>query len=94
MKGCDFVFHTWQEDNCWYPAYITFNTFTESCDAACAERIPGEGGVMPMLSFNFILGLNFLFFCFKIIIIHYHTQKQKIIKFKPRIELNHNTYIY
>ena len=70
------------------------STFTESCDAACAERIPGEGGVMPMLSFNFILGLNFLFFCFKIIIVHYRTQKQKIIKFKPRIKLNHNTYIY
>jgi len=24
------------------------STFTESCDAACAERIPGEGGVMPI----------------------------------------------
>ena len=45
------------------------------------------------LRFNFILGLNFIFFCFKIIIIHYHTQKQKKIKFKPRIKLNHNTYI-
>ena len=45
-----------------------------------------------MLWFNFILGLNFIFFCFKLIIIHYHTQKQKKIKFKPRIKLNHNTY--
>ena len=45
------------------------------------------------LWFNFILGLNFIFFCFKLIIIHYHTQKQKKIKFKPRIKLNHNTYI-
>ena len=27
------------------------------------------------LWFNFILGLNFIFFCFKLIIIHYHTQK-------------------
>ena len=35
---------------------------------------------------------KFLFFCFKIIIIHYHTQKQKIIKFKPKIKLNHNIY--
>ena len=46
-----------------------------------------------MLWFNFILGLNFIFFCFKLIIIHYHTQKQKKIKFKPRIKLNHNIYI-
>ena len=47
-----------------------------------------------MLWFNFILGLNFIFFCFKLIIIHYHTQKQKKIKFKPRIKLNHKKYIY
>ena len=33
-----------------------------------------------MLWFNFILG-------FKVIIIHYHTPKQEIIKFKPRIYL-------
>ena len=38
-----------------------------------------------MLWFDFILGLNFILFCFKLIIIHYHTQKQKKIKFK----LNH-----
>ena len=30
-----------------------------------------------MLRFNFILGLNFIFLCSKLIIIHYHTQKQK-----------------
>ena len=47
-----------------------------------------------MLWFNMILGLNFISFCFKLIIIHYHTQKQKEIKFKPRIKLNHNIYIY
>ena len=45
-----------------------------------------------MLWFNFILGLNFILFCFKLIIIHYHTQKQRKIKFKPRIKLNHNIY--
>ena len=27
------------------------------------------------LWFNFVLGLNFTFFCFKLIIIYYHTQK-------------------
>ena len=48
--------------------------------------------VLYMLWFNFILGLNFIFFCFKLIIIHYHTQKQRKIKFKPRIKLNHNIY--
>ena len=43
-----------------------------------------------MLWFNFILGLNFIFFCFKLIIIHYDTQKQRKMKFQPRIKLNHN----
>ena len=46
-----------------------------------------------MLWLNFILGSNFIFLCFKLIIIHYNTQKQKKIKFEPRIKLNHNTYI-
>ena len=46
-----------------------------------------------MLWFNFILGLNFIFFCFKIIITNYHTQKQKKIQVEPRIQLNHNIYI-
>ena len=45
-----------------------------------------------MLWFNFIPGLIFIFFCFKLIIIYYHTQKQKKIKIKPRIKLNHNIY--
>ena len=31
------------------------------------------------------LWLKFYFLCFKVIIIHYHTQKQRKIKFKPRI---------
>ena len=46
-----------------------------------------------MLWFNFILGLIFLFFCFKLIIIDYNTQKQKKIKIKPKTKLNHNIYI-
>ena len=55
----------------------------------CRTIIP-----IDMLWLNFILGLNFIFFCFKLIIIHYHTQKQKKIKFKPRIKFNHNRYIH
>ena len=43
-----------------------------------------------MLWFNFILGLNFTSLCFKLIIIYYHAPKQREIKFKPRIKLNHN----
>ena len=43
-----------------------------------------------VLWFNFILGLNFITLCFKLIIIHHHTQKQREIKFKPRIKLNQN----
>ena len=46
-----------------------------------------------MLWFNFILGLVFIFLCSKLIIINYHTPKQKKIKIKPRIKLNHNIYI-
>ena len=34
---------------------------------------------LTMLWFNFILGLNFIFFCFKVTTIHYHTQKQRKI---------------
>jgi len=56
-----------------------------------------------MLWLNFILGLNFISLCFrliiihyyspKLIIIHYHNQKQREMKFKPRIKLNHNIYL-
>ena len=46
-----------------------------------------------MLWFNFTPGLNFDFLCFKLIIIYYHTQTQRKIKFKPGIKLNHNIYI-
>ena len=47
---------------------------------------------MDMLRFNFILGSNFIFLCFKLIIIYYNTQKQKTIKFEPKIKLNRNKY--
>ena len=43
-----------------------------------------------MLWFSFILGSNFIFLCFKLIIIHYNTQEQKKRKFEPRIKLNPN----
>ena len=46
---------------------------------------------MHMLWFNFILGSNFIFLCFKLIIIHNHAQKQRKIKFEPMKKLNHNT---
>ena len=44
-----------------------------------------------MLLFNFILSLIFIFLCSRLIIIHFYTQKQRKIKLKPRIKLNHNT---
>ena len=46
-----------------------------------------------VVRFNFILGLNFIFFCFKLIIIHYHTQKQRIREFKPRIKLSQHIHL-
>ena len=45
-----------------------------------------------MLWFSFFFGLNFIFLCLKLIIMHYHTPKQRKIKFKPRKKLNHNRY--
>ena len=45
-----------------------------------------------MLQFNFILGLNYIFLCFKHIIIHYKGEKKGEIKFKPRTKLSHNIY--
>ena len=46
---------------------------------------------MYMLWLNFILGLKFIFLCFNLIIIHYHTPEQGKMKFKPRIKLNYCT---
>ena len=43
--------------------------------------------LVHMLWFNFILGLNFIFLCFKLIIIHYHTTKTKENKFKPKVKI-------
>ena len=40
----------------------------------------------------FILGLNFILLCLKSIIIHFHTPKQRNIKLKLRIKLNHNIW--
>ena len=47
-----------------------------------------------VLWFNFIIGLTFIFLCFKLIIIYYHAQKQRKIKIKPRIKLNHNICVH
>ena len=52
------------------------------------------GWKLHMLWLKFILGLNFISLCFKLIIIHFHTPKQREIKFKPRIKLNHNIYMH
>ena len=38
--------------------------------------------VQDMLWFNFILGLNFTFFCSKLVLIHNHTQEESKLEFK------------
>ena len=48
--------------------------------------------LMSMLWFSCILGSNCIFLGFKLIIIYYHTQKQRKRKFKPKTKLNHNIY--
>ena len=39
--------------------------------------------------FNWVLSC-IIFHCFMLIIKHYHTPKQGIIEFNPKIKLNHN----
>ena len=54
----------------------------------------GQEGSLYVLWFNFILGLKFISFVSnKFIIIHYSTQKQKNIKLKSKIKLNHNIHL-
>ena len=43
----------------------------------------------PWFKFSFLLFQTH----YHVIIIHYHTQKQKKRKFEPRIKLNHNIYM-
>ena len=43
----------------------------------------------PWFTFSFLLFQTH----YHVIIIHYHTQKQKKRKFEPRIKLNHNIYM-
>ena len=45
---------------------------------------------MYVFWFNFILGLIIIFFCFKLIIIHYHAQKLKKLGINPKIKWNQN----
>ena len=45
---------------------------------------------MYVFWFNFILGLIIIFFCFKLIIIHYHAQKLKKLEINPKIKWNQN----
>ena len=52
-------------------------------------KFASPGFIVFLLWLNFILGLNFIFLCFRLILIYYHTEKQRKIKFEPRI-----TYMY
>ena len=49
--------------------------------------------IVKLKWFNFVLGLNFIFFCFGVWYCTVMILKQKKIKFKPRIKLNHNIVI-
>ena len=51
------------------------------------------GTVMYMLWFNFILGLNVISLCFGYGNNMIMSLRQREIKLKPRIKLNHNIYI-
>ena len=43
---------------------------------------------------NVLIGLDFIHFCFKLIIIHIHTTKHSEIKFRSRLKLNQNIDSY
>ena len=64
----------------------TGHTFQDFC---CSVRSPKRSATMYVLWFNFILRLNFIFFCFWVWLCMIMSLKQKKIKFKPRIKLNH-----
>ena len=49
--------------------------------------------MMYLLWLNIILGLNCTSLGSKLITIHYYTPKQREIKLKPGLKLNHNIYI-
>ena len=51
------------------------------------------GNVLEMNEIKIML-MFLIFSCFKFIIIHYHTQKQKKLKIKPIKKLNVNIIIY
>ena len=66
---------------CYRPALLNKKTY--SCSLAY------------MLWFSFILGSNFLFFCFDMVMHNNNmimSLKQKKRKFEPRMKLNHNIY--
>ena len=95
FRQCNVIFIVWK--NCC--------SELEKCIVNCIYHVPfnlkgdlkNQFAVVSMLLcwFNFILGFNFTFFCFKLINMHYHTPKQKKLKSQPRtklIEPQHNLY--
>ena len=77
----------WQECPWLQHWKIAARTASESRKALTAQTC------LPVI-FMFMLWFNFISLCFKLIIIHYHTPKQREIKFEPRIKLNHNIYMF
>ena len=65
----------------------------ESCAHYIFNQLAGGYVVVqfyPWFKFSFLLFQTH----YHVIIIHYHTQKQKKRKFEPRIKLNHNRYSF
>ena len=63
-------------------------------DGEILRRLPSNLGVYVVVQFYPWFKFSFLLFQthYHVIIIHFHTQKQKKRKFEPRIKLNHNIY--
>ena len=64
--------------------------FASTRNAVIFKSKPFKAKDVYMLRSSFLLGLSSFSHCFRLIIIHYHSQKQRKIEFKPRMKLNHN----
>ena len=76
------------------PPFISKKGSHLSQDNECTiQSTPGSGYVYIYVVVQFYPWFKFYFPLFQTHYQHYHTQKQREIKLKPRIKLNHNIYI-
>ena len=75
---------------CWYPIHFILPLVTIFTSCLLQDLSPFFNTVYRCCGSVLSLVFNFTSLCFKLIIIYYHAPKQREIKFKPKIKLNHN----